>query len=95
MGRINTTMKGRRAEHRARRILEAAGYAVVRSAASKGPADLVAWNATSIRFVQVKSGGGYLSAVERETFAALRVPTNASREVWRFPGRQAPLIETL
>jgi len=36
---MNTAHKGRRAEHRARALLEAAGFAVCRAAGSKGPAD--------------------------------------------------------
>jgi hypothetical protein len=37
--RVNTATKGRRAEHRARAILEAAGFSVTQAAGSKGPAD--------------------------------------------------------
>jgi hypothetical protein len=33
---MNTAHKGRRAEHRARTLLEAAGFAVCRAAGSKG-----------------------------------------------------------
>jgi len=40
---MNCAAKGRRGEHRARAILESAGFTVVRAAASKGVADLVAW----------------------------------------------------
>lgn len=90
---MNAAHKGRRAEHRARRLLEAAGFAVCRAAGSKGPADLIAWDTTSIRFISVKSGATYASAIERE---ALPRPANASIEVWRFPDRcRAPLIERL
>ena len=93
---MNTAHKGRRAEHRARRLLEAAGFAVCRAAGSKGPADLIAWDALSIRFVSVKSGTQYASALEREALQMLPRPANASVEVWRFPDRcQAPLIERL
>lgn len=37
---MNTAAKGRRAEHRSRALLEAAGYTVIRAAASKGDWDL-------------------------------------------------------
>ena len=94
--RMNTATKGRRAEHRARAILEAAGFSVTRAAGSKGPADLVAWDALSIRFISVKSGTKYASAAEREALHALAVPPCASREIWRFPDRcRHPLIERL
>jgi Holliday junction resolvase len=93
---MNRAHKGRRAEHRARALLEAAGFMVCRAAASKGPADLVAWDTTSIRFVSVKSGTKYATALERETLQMLPRPANASVEIWRFPDRcAAPLIERL
>jgi Holliday junction resolvase len=90
---MNCYRKGRRAEHRARAILEAAGFEVCRAAGSKGPADLIAWDARSIRFVSVKSNG-YASAIEREQLALMPRPTNASVEIWRFVDRgRAPSIE--
>jgi Holliday junction resolvase len=93
---VNAAHKGRRAEHRARALLEAAGFAVCRAAGSKGPADLVAWDTTSIRFISVKSGTKYASAIEREALQLLPRPVNASIEVWRFPDRcRAPWIERL
>jgi Holliday junction resolvase len=93
---INTSHKGRRAEHRARTLLEAAGFAVCRAAGSKGPADLVAWNGTAIRFISVKSGKRYASAAERIGLTALLAPPNATKEIWRFPDRcHAPRIEVL
>ena len=79
---MNTAHKGRRAEHRARALLEAEGFAVVRAAASKGVCDLVAWNATSIRLVSVKSGAAYASTAEREA---------PSRRTWRTDGQRHPI----
>lgn len=93
---MNTAHKGRRAEHRARRLLEAAGFSVCRAAGSKGPADLIAWDAVSIRLISVKSGTRYASAIEREALRLLAVPPNATREIWRYPDRcREPLIERL
>jgi Holliday junction resolvase len=93
---MNTAHKGRRAEHRARRLLEAAGFEVCRAAGSKGPADLVAWDAVSIRFISVKSGTKYATAAEREALQMLLRPAGSSVEIWRFPDRcRAPLIERL
>jgi Holliday junction resolvase-like predicted endonuclease len=93
---MNTAHKGRRGEHRARALLELAGYTVIRAAASKGVCDLVAWDATSIRFVSVKCGSSYASAIERELLEALVRPANSSVEIWRFPNRaRAPIIERL
>jgi hypothetical protein len=69
---------------------------VGRAAGSKGPADLIAWDSTSIRFISVKSGGQYASAIEREALRVLPRPVESTIEVWRFPDRcRAPLIERL
>lgn len=86
--------KGRRSEHRARKLLEAAGFSVCRAAGSKGPADLVAWDALCIRFISVKSGTKYASSLEREALALMPRPANSTVEIWRYPDRaRAPLIE--
>jgi Holliday junction resolvase len=93
---MNTSKKGARAEHRARALLESTGYQVLRAAGSKGVADLVAWDAVSLRIVSVKSGTQYATAIEREALRNLPRPANATIEVWRFPDRcRAPLIERL
>lgn len=65
--------KGRRAEWRVRSVLEEDGYVVVRSAASKGPIDLVAIHPEKreILLIQVKSGRSRLSREERERLASL------------------------
>lgn len=93
---MNAAHKGRRAEHRARALLEAARFSVCRAAGSKGPADLIAWDTTSIRFISVKSGTRYASAIEREALQQMPRPANSSIEVWRWPDRcREPLIERL
>jgi Holliday junction resolvase len=81
---MNTARKGRRAEHRARAILEASGFSGIRAAGSKGFADLVAWDGVGIRFVSVKCGTKYLSSLEREALQLMPRPANSSIEVWRF-----------
>ncbi len=53
---VNSAAKGAGRENRVRRQLEADGYWVVRSAASKGAADLLAVKAGQVLVVQVKSG---------------------------------------
>jgi Holliday junction resolvase len=93
---VNTKRKGTRAEHRAMRILEAAGYVCTRASASLGLFDVIGVGPAYVRLVQVKAGTKYLSTVEREQIAALVVPPNVSRECWRFPDRaRAPIIERL
>ena len=93
---VNCAHKGRRAEHRTRALLEAAGFSVCRAAGSKGPADLIAWDTTSIRFISVKSGTKYASAIERKALQLLLRPANSTVEIWRWPNRaSAPLIEVV
>ena len=82
---MSTAAKGRRAEHRARDLLEAAGYTVTRAAGSKGCADLVAWNTVHLRLVNVKSGTQYCGALEREAFALVPVPPHATKEILALP----------
>jgi len=92
---VNAAHKGRRAEHRARVLLEGAGFTVCRAAGSKGPVDLVAWDAVALRFVSVKSTT-YASAREREALRAMPRPPGSIVEVWRFPSYcRTPLIERL
>jgi Holliday junction resolvase len=93
---LNTKRKGTRAEHRAIRLLEQTGYTCTRAGGSLGLFDVVAIGPRDVRLVQVKSGGAYLSGVEREAILALRVAPNVSRECWRFPARcRTPVIEVL
>jgi hypothetical protein len=69
---------------------------VLRAAGSFGAFDLIALNSSEIRFINVKSGTGYASGIERELMKDFHAPPNASREIWRFPDRcKAPLIEVL
>lgn len=93
---MNGKRKGTRAEHRAMRILEAAGYVCTRASASLGLFDVIAVGPSDVRLIQVKAGTKYLSGVEREQIVALPVPRNVTRECWRFPDRcRTPLIERL
>jgi Holliday junction resolvase len=93
---VNTARKGRRAEHRARHALEAAGYTVIRAAASKGMADLVAWNGDHVRLVSVKAGGRYVSKWDRAALLTMPRPAGVSVEIWRYAhGSTVPMVERL
>jgi len=76
-------------------LLEAAGYACTRAAASLGVFDVVAIGPVDIRLVQVKAGDRcQLRPIEREQIAAFTAPSNASKEVWKFyDRRREPVIE--
>lgn len=78
------------------KILEAAGYICTKAGASLGLFDVTAIGPSDVRLLQVKCGTARLSAIEREQIQALEVPSNVTREYWRFPDRcRAPLIEWL
>jgi Holliday junction resolvase len=72
---------GARLERLARAQLERQGFTVVRSAGSKGPVDLVAWNHVTMRFIQVKALGAARKA-DIEKLQDLDCPVNASVELW-------------
>jgi len=77
-------------------MLEDVGYSVIRSAGSKGPSDLAAFDGQRFRLIQVKTGGSPVSKQEREVFEQLVVPENCTKEVWRFlPRVREPIIEVV
>ena len=79
------------------KILEAAGYACSRAAASLGVFDVIAIGPRDIRLIQVKAGAECrCDPTEREQIRAFAAPSNASREVWKFFDRvRHPIIERL
>jgi Holliday junction resolvase len=92
---MNAKAKGNRQEHRAMRILEAAGYACTRAAASLGVFDIVAVSGQGVRLIQVKSNRPPCPA-ERETIALFQAPPGASKEIWIFRDRErAPSITVI
>ena len=87
--------KGRRAEYKTMRVLEAAGYTTLRTAGSHGVADVVALGSTgAVRLISVKSGTARPTAVEREALEELQSQSNHwSVEIWRWlPRQKEPLI---
>jgi Holliday junction resolvase len=92
---LRTKAKGARAEHKARRLLEQSGYYVIKAGGSFGVFDLIAIGANACRCIQVKSGSAYASGVEREQMQVLPLPPWCTREIWRYPDRQPPIIEVL
>lgn len=84
---MNAKAKGTRNEHRSRRLLEAAGYAVCRAAASLGVWDLIGVSATDVVLVQVKTRD-WPGSVEMETLTGFRCPANCRRILHRWRDRQ-------
>ena len=72
---------GARLERLARAQLERNGFTVVRSAGSKGPVDLVAWDGVCVRLIQVKSEGGATKATLAR-LKALQRPPGTWVELW-------------
>lgn len=75
--------KGARRERKARRILEAAGYYVVKSGGSLGMFDLVALGPKDVRLIQVKSNRRP-GPVEQEALEQFPCPSYARKEIWVF-----------
>jgi Holliday junction resolvase len=84
---MNCKAKGNRNEHRSIRLLEAAGYACTRAAASLGVFDIIGVGSTDVVLVQVKSNS-WPGTVEMETIKLFPVPQNARKLIHRWRDRQ-------
>ncbi|NIQ88667.1 MAG: hypothetical protein GWN93_06130 [Deltaproteobacteria bacterium] len=84
--------QGRRFEQRVRNYLEEAGYCVVRSAGSKGPADLVAFDQSVIMLIQCATSEEAKSERDREKLRDFAVNRHmAPVMVWK-DGYRGPLV---
>jgi hypothetical protein len=90
---LNAKAKGTRAEHKSRRLLEAAGYRMVRSGGSLGEWDLVGCSTTGWVVVQVKTNRSP-GALERRALAEWPAPPGTLKliHVWR-DYRRTPEVE--
>jgi hypothetical protein len=90
---MNAKRKGTRNEHKAIKILEAAGYHCTRAAGSLGIFDIIAVSPQGIKLVQVKTNKPPCPA-EREAIELFNgIPENASKEIWVFQDyARAPII---
>lgn len=84
---MNTKRKGNRNEHRSMQLLEAAGYACTRAAASLGVFDIIGVGSTDVVLVQVKTRD-WPGREETETIKAFICPPNARKLVHRWRARQ-------
>jgi len=92
---MNTAAKGRHNEHRTIALLQEQGYATVRSAASKGLWDIVAYNGLEIVFVQVKTNG-WPGRQESQAMAEEMVPANGRKVIYRWDDRvKSPQIKEI
>lgn len=86
MKRRQRYIKGRAFENEARKMLEEAGWLVMRSAGSKGPFDLAAFGGLGTRLIQVK--GVAASEADRVKLAliAAGMPASINVELWERTG---------
>ncbi len=80
---MNAKAKGTRNEHRTIRLLEAAGYACTRAAASLGVFDVVGVGSTDVVLIQCKTRD-WPGAAEMEQLKRFPVPPNARKLVHRW-----------
>ena len=93
---MSAKAKGSRAERKAMKLLEAAGYCCTRAGGSLGFFDVIGLGPSGVRCLQVKAGTARLSRAERAAIVALTLVPNVSKEYWRFPDRaRGPVIERL
>ena len=85
---------GYRLECEARNVLRDNGYAVIRSASSKTPVDLVAFKVGEMLFVQCKRAGK-MSPADRDALLLLCGVAQATPLMarWRKDGRAARTVE--
>lgn len=84
---MNAKAKGNRNEYKTIRLLEAAGYACTRAAASLGVFDVVGISATDFVLCQVKSND-WPGSAEMEAIKNFVAPSNARKLVHRWRDRQ-------
>jgi Holliday junction resolvase len=80
---MNTKAKGTRNEHRSMAILEAAGYATTRAAASLGAWDIIGIGSTDVVLCQVKTRD-WPGSTEMETLKNFAAPTVCRKIVHRW-----------
>lgn len=83
---MNAKRKGTRNEHRSIRLLEAAGYACTRAAASLGAFDIIGIGSKDVILLQVKTRD-WPGAVEMETIRDFHCPPNCRRLIHRWRDR--------
>lgn len=92
---MNAKAKGTRNEHRSIRILEAAGYACTRAAASLGAWDIIGVGSGDLVLVQVKTRD-WPGSGEMETLRLFRCPSNCRRLIHRWrDGARLPDVKEI
>lgn len=84
---MNAKGKGTRNEHRSMAVLEAAGYACTRAAASLGAWDIIGIGSSDVILCQVKTRD-WPGTAEMETLRNFAAPQNCRKLVHRWRDRQ-------
>lgn len=85
--------RGRAREYSTMRILENCGYECIRSAGSHGMFDVIAWNKSGVRFIQIKLDCKPTLAELEGLQECRSIPAGCTVELWTFKtGSKAPLI---
>jgi Holliday junction resolvase len=84
---VNAKRKGTKNEHRSIVLLEAAGYACTRAAASLGAWDIIGIGSTDMVLLQVKTRD-WPGTVEMETLKLFSAPANCRKLIHRWRDRQ-------
>ena len=96
---VTNYQRGRSAEYKAVKELQAAGYIATRSAGSHGLWDVMALNKNGVRLIQIKSDADindvrFECRVARDKMAELNRPLNVTCEVWgRVHGQKGWVIQ--
>jgi predicted RecB family endonuclease len=78
------------------RILRGKNYAMIRSAGSHGPCDLLVADPAGARYaIQVKSGKAKASTQERLALKFIASRFQATPQIWTFRPREPVQVETL
>lgn len=92
---MNTKAKGNRAEHRSMLLLESAGYACTRAAASLGVFDIVGVSPTDVVLVQCKTRD-WPGSVEMEAIRNFQCPPLCKKIIHRYRDRvRLPDVRTV
>lgn len=81
--RINTTAKGARLERKAIEIMKKNGYDCIRSAASKGPFDIVCFSKDKIVCIQVKANR-FPGKKETDNLKSIVLPDVCEKSIFVF-----------
>lgn len=86
--------KGARLEYKCRDLLVERGYTVIRSAGSKGAADLVAVSGADVVLIQVGKRGKSVAEAARR-LQAVAAPQSVRKEVWIWVPRKGWRVATV